>query len=204
MIAIIDYGMGNTGSVSHSLEHLGANHLVTKNIEELVKADAYIFPGVGAFPKAMENIIKLNILDVLNEQVLIKKKPFFGICLGMQLLAKDSIEHRLCDGFGWIDGHVKKINTDNNLSIPHVGWNNIVYNENDPMYHRVNQNSDFYFDHSYYLECDINLVNGWAKYSSSFVASIRKDNIFATQFHPEKSQRNGLKLIRNFLNYTYK
>lgn len=201
-IMIIDYGMGNVGSVAHALEYLNGRYFVSNRKDDLSKADAFILPGVGAFPAAMNNLKKLDIIEELNEQVLVKGRPFFGICLGMQLLAKDSVEQGFTAGLGWIDGHVLLMEPRGNLRIPHVGWNNLRLHHEHRLFRRIDDGAHFYFDHSFHLQCNGDLVVASCAYGNEFVAAIHKDNIFATQFHPEKSQRNGLKMLRNFLNYT--
>ena len=200
-IMIIDYGMGNVGSVAHALDHLGGNYFVSSNSDDLTKADAYILPGVGAFSAAMENLRKLNLTDELCRQVVDKKKAFFGICLGMQLLAKDSTEQGFAKGLGWINGHVLLMEPKGALCVPHVGWNNTRFKQDHRFFCRVDQGTHFYFDHSYHLQCDKDLVVATCQYGNEYVAAIHQDNIFATQFHPEKSQISGLKILRNYLNY---
>lgn len=192
--------MGNVGSVESAINFLDRKCIISNNIEEILEADGYILPGVGAFPEAMKNLKRLDLIEVLSEEVINKKKPFFGICLGMQLLAKDSIEQGLSEGLGWIDGHVKALDLNNNYKVPHVGWNNVEFDSELPLFARIEENSHFYFDHSFHLECDKKLITSTCNYGKKYVASIQKENIFATQFHPEKSQRNGLKMLRNFLN----
>ncbi len=199
-IAIINYGMGNIGSVSSGLEYLGVKHFIANNKSDLEKADAYILPGVGAFKKAMDNLHKLDFVGTLSEQVLGEKKPILGICLGMQLLAQDSEELGFTEGLGWIDGHVYDFKNENNIRIPHVGWNNILIKNKITLFERVENDAHFYFDHSLHLDCDDDIVIASCEYGGKFVAAIQKDNIMATQFHPEKSQRNGLKFLRNFTN----
>lgn len=200
-IMIIDYGMGNVGSVAHALDYLGGNYFISSKTNDLTKAEAYILPGVGAFSAAMENLKKLNLIDELSRQVMDKKKAFFGICLGMQLLAKDSVEQGFANGLGWINGHVLLIEPKITLRVPHVGWNNPRYKQGHLLFQRIDHGAHFYFDHSYHLQCDKSLIIATCEYGERYVAAIHQDNIFATQFHPEKSQRNGLKMLRNYLNY---
>jgi glutamine amidotransferase len=200
-IAVINYGMGNIGSVCHALDFLGESYFASGEKKALADADAYILPGVGAFGAAMENLAKLDIIDTLTGQVIKSGKPFFGICLGMQLLGKDSVELGFHKGLGWIDARVLALKPIGNLRVPHVGWNNIKIYKKDPLYTNLDEMSHFYFDHSFYVECDNSLVSATFEYGVTFAASLQKDNIFATQFHPEKSQRSGLKMLRNFLNH---
>ena len=200
-ILIIDYGMGNLKSVFNALVFLGYKATIGHRIEQIRKADGYILPGVGAFAEAMESLQKLDIIESLRPQVLQNKKPFLGICLGLQLLAKSSEEKGYHSGFGWIPGCVRKVDIDDQLRLPHVGWNEVKFNDNAVLFKNLKQESSFYFDHSYQLCCESDLITGFCDYGEKIIASIQKGNIFATQFHPEKSQVNGLKLLRNFLNY---
>jgi imidazole glycerol-phosphate synthase subunit HisH len=200
-IAIINYGMGNIGSVANAIGRLGAKYIVSGNREDLSRCDAFILPGVGAFPAAMKNLRKLDLLTELTEQVMIKKKPILGICLGMQLLAEDSVEQEFCLGFGWMKGHVRALDASKGHRIPHVGWNNIEILEKEPLFSRIDREAQFYFDHCFHLSCNGDGIAASCEYGSTFVAAIHQENIFATQFHPEKSQRSGLKVLRNFLNF---
>ena len=200
-ILLIDYGMGNIGSVSNALDYLGCRYTVSNKKEDIRHADAFILPGVGAFPAAMENLGKLDLVEDLTEQVMTNKKPFLGICLGMQLVARDSVEQHFSSGLGWIDGHVLAVKPSDNLSVPHVGWNNVHITDKDTIFSGLSDDAHFYFDHCFHLQCDSSLVAATSEYGGTFTAAIHKENIFATQFHPEKSQRNGLKLLRNFLNF---
>lgn len=199
-IVIIDYGMGNLRSVSKAINFLGYSTIITENANEIDSADAIILPGVGAFGQAMKNLSSLHIIPSLTENVIIKKKPFLGICLGMQLIALDSTEMGNNKGLGWLDAKVEAINADN-ITLPHVGWNDIKIVRQVPLFHKLNDKSNFYFDHTYHFICDESYVSSYTFYGINIVSSIQKDNIFATQFHPEKSQTLGLKLIRNFLNF---
>lgn len=200
-IMIINYGMGNIGSVANALNALGSNYFISGRKEDLYQAGAYILPGVGAFPAAMQNLQKLALIDELTEQTLVKGKPFLGICLGMQLLAKDSMEQEYSTGLGWIDGHVLKLEPSDGLRIPHVGWNNVTFSQRIPLFGKIAGDSHFYFDHSFHFRCAEEIISATCDYGGIWVAAIQSKNVFATQFHPEKSQRNGLKLLRNFLNF---
>ncbi len=201
-IAIVDFGMGNLAYRAHALMALNANHITSHNLSELAQADALILPGVGAFPQAMRNLKARGLDQFLHEHVLGQQKPFLGICLGMQLLARDSQEQELTAGLGWIDGHVVKLCAKRDLAVPHVGWNNISFQKNEPMFQHINTDPHYYFDHSFHmLSAEQDIIVAACEYGENIVSAIRKNNIFATQFHPEKSQKNGLKLIRNFLNF---
>ncbi len=200
MIVVISYGMGNAGSVAHALDYLGGDYVISGDRNDLKTADAVIFPGVGSFPAAMENLKQLDLLEELHRQVMVNRKPFFGICLGMQLLASDSTEGGHHTGLGWIDGHVTTL-AGRGLRVPHVGWNNVQLTQQSVLFERIDSPAHFYFDHSFHLQCDRSLCLATSEFGETLTAAIQQDNIFATQFHPEKSQRNGLKMLRNFLDY---
>jgi imidazole glycerol-phosphate synthase subunit HisH len=199
-VMIIDCGISNVGSVAHALDILGGEYCISDKKGDVERSDAFVLPGVSAFAAAMENLRKLDIIDALEKQVLAKKRPFLGICVGMQLLALDSVEGGFHSGLGWINGHVVALKPGANLRVPHVGWNNVKFDRASCFFQRVDEDAHFYFDHSFHLQCDEGLVVSTYEYGSTQVAAIQKENIFATQFHPEKSQRNGLKILRNFLN----
>lgn len=198
MISIIDYGMGNVASVQKALNFLNLESIVTADFGQIDKSEYIILPGVGSFLQAMRNL-KSKGLDVfLNEQVIGKKKKFLGICLGMQLLAETGTEPYNNPGLGWIKGTVNKIEGIP-LRIPHMGWNNI--NVKIDQYFVNIPTSDFYFIHSYHLvPDDKSIIAATVDYGMEVVASIQQDNIFATQFHPEKSQGAGLSVLKTFFN----
>mgnify|MGYP001611717089 CR=1 FL=1 len=200
-LVIVDYGMGNLGSVHNALRFLGQPARVTSDPREVKVADACILPGVGAFGEAMMRLNQLGLVDALTEHALGRRKPFLGICLGMQLLAQDSREHGFHRGLGWIEGHVRPILPGVGVRVPHVGWSETDFDGNDPLFRHIEPGACFYFDHSFYLECDRPLVVARCRYGVEIATVVRRDNIVATQFHPEKSQRAGLKLLRNFLNF---
>lgn len=196
MIAIIDYGMGNLASVEKSLNYLGFENVITQDSNEIKEASAIILPGVGSFQQGMNNLEKLQLIPILSDQVIEEKKPFLGICLGMQLLLERGSEPTNCRGLGWIKGSVNKIEN-REAPVPHLGWNR-VYPSNDSM-SSDSIDHNYYFIHSYHVTLeddmdDISLVD----YEFPMVASFRKDNIYATQFHPEKSQRAGLELLKKY------
>jgi len=200
-IVIVDYGIGNTHSVSNSIQHLGYRNLRISDKESILdEADVLILPGVGAFEECANNLRERGLDSILNEQVLVQKKPILGICVGMQLLASVSEEMGLHDGLNWIPGRVKKLTIPQPLAVPHVGWNDVINKENNLLFARNDQNANFYFDHSYYFDCDEKYVAGYCDYGIKVTAAVQKDNIFGVQFHPEKSQTNGLKLFRSFFN----
>ncbi|MBI5412974.1 imidazole glycerol phosphate synthase subunit HisH [Candidatus Peregrinibacteria bacterium] len=204
MIAIIDYGMGNLRSIAKAIEYVGGHVLVTDKVNDIKKADKIILPGIGAFRDGIAEL-KKNGLDLeLKESIIEKGKPFLGICLGMQMLAKRSYEFGEFDGLGFIDAEVVHFNYDvlNGLKVPHVGWNDVIFNGSHILFRGIPDSCDFYFVHSYHLvPSNKMLVAATCNYGVDFVAAIHKDNIFATQFHPEKSQKYGLKFLENFINW---
>lgn len=200
-ILIIDYGVGNDQSVMNALKFLGYDFLVSNKKEDILSSSAYILPGVGAFNEAMANLNNLGIIDLLKEQILKGGKPILGICLGFQILAESSEENGLHNGLGLIKGRVVRFKAKKGFRIPHVGWNTLKIIKENPLFLKLQGNPSFYFDHSYHLECDKSYVSAECFYGENVVAAVQKDNIFGVQFHPEKSQNNGLKLFRSFFNY---
>jgi glutamine amidotransferase len=198
-VAIIDYGMGNVASVEKAINFLGVSSIITKDKIEIESADFIILPGVGAFNQGMINLQESGLVELLNLEVMDKKKPFMGICLGMQLLAEKGYEPKPCKGLGWIEGEVKRID-EPGRSIPHLGWNEISTKENSLI--SEFDKKDFYFIHSYHFDVkNPIMVVATVKYGNDYVAAIQKDNIFAAQFHPEKSQTSGLALLNNFFEF---
>ena len=196
MVAIVDYGMGNVASVQKALNFLNIKNVITNEHSVIKNSKGILLPGVGSFAQGMNNLIERNLVDLLTEEVVIKKKPFLGICLGMQLIMETGNEPYECKGLGWINGEVKKFEL-LDLNIPHMGWNSIQVLNNK--YFNKLENSDFYFIHSYHVMTSNNQdVAATVNYGFDVVASVQKDNIFATQFHPEKSQAAGLSLLKNF------
>lgn len=200
-IVIIDYGVGNIHSVANALTFLGYDVSVSRDKRDIREASCLILPGVGAFQEGMKNLQKLNLINTLNEAVLVKKKPFLGICLGMQLLADSSEEGGFHQGLGWIKGKVVKFSEEKTPRIPHVGWNTLAIKKRKPLFERSVQAANFYFDHSYYFDCPKPSVLATCTYGITFAAAVGQDNIYGVQFHPEKSQTNGLKLLRSFFNH---
>lgn len=204
MIAIIDYGMGNLHSVHNALKSMGFDSIVTSDKNDIYRAKGVILPGVGAFPDCMDNLKKLGLIEVIKEIIL--KKPFLGICLGLQLLFQESEEFGPVEGLKVFNGKVKKFPDDmkvhdERLKIPHMGWNTIKIKAETPFLKGIPDNTYFYFVHSYYVVCEDNLVSTITDYGISFVSSIYwEDTLFACQFHPEKSQKYGLKILENFAN----
>lgn len=203
MIAIIDYGMGNLRSVANALNFIGADFLITHDKDLLKQADRIILPGVGSFGDGIENLKSLNLDDVLREEVLVHQKPLLGICLGMQMLAEKGYEGGEHQGLGLIKGVVQKLEAQSRgLRVPHVGWDDITYKKGGSLFCQISDHADFYFVHSYYLVCDdITDILATCLYGLEFVVAIQHENIFATQFHPEKSQENGLRVLMNFVDY---
>jgi len=200
-IVIVDYGVGNTLSVFNAIKQLGYHVAVSKDASDIDNAAALVLPGVGAFEAAMNNIRKYHLDEMLNEQVLVKQKPIIGICLGMQLMATTSEENGIHNGLNWIPGNVIKLDLPREFSVPHVGWNDLTIHKKDPVFARVDEKPHYYFDHSYHYNCDQQHIAAVTEYGGkSVVSAIKKDNIHGVQFHPEKSQNNGLKLFRGFFN----
>lgn len=200
MIVIIDYDMGNVGSVKNALRFLGAEVMVSRAPEDIKKAMHIILPGVGAFGDGIKKLNEFNLPNILQEEVLDKKKPFLGICLGMQMLAESGEEGGIHKGLGWIKGNTRRfrINEDK-FRLPHVGWNDVISQGRATLFREITTPT-FYFVHSYFLEpSEENVVAAVCDYGETFSAAIEKDNIFGVQFHPEKSQKDGLALLRNFL-----
>lgn len=201
-IVIINYNMGNLRSVQKAFEKVGYEATITNDIDIIKSANKIVLPGVGAFKDGMKNLKNLNLISVLNDEILNNKKPFLGICLGMHLLATKSYENVETDGLGWIKAEVVKFdfrNTINKLKVPHVGWNNVSLKNKSLLYNGISNNSDFYFVHSYHLKTNENIITSTTDYGFDFISSIHKKNIYACQFHPEKSQTFGLKIIENFI-----
>lgn len=197
MIAIVDYGMGNVRSVINALKLLGAEPTLTAREDDFESASHIILPGVGAFPDGMKGLLERNLIDPLRAQVLEKKKPFLGICLGMQLLATSGEEGGVHGGLGWIDGVCRRLKVDESqYRLPHIGWNDVTLEESPLGPARQN---DFYFVHSYVLDTDFSQVIGQCDYGETFAAVVHKENIFGVQFHPEKSQDSGLELLKRFI-----
>ena len=201
MIAVVDYGLGNVRSVVGAVKKVGFDPLLTADLDELSRADKLILPGVGAFGDGMNNLKELGLTDILDDLVLQKKKPILGICLGAQLLSKVSYEFGTHEGLGWIDAEVTRfIPQGDEIRIPHVGWNDFQKTRDSVLTEGIADDALFYYVHSYHIKCaDPSVVAGTCSYGITFTAAIIQDNIYATQFHPEKSQIAGLKMLQNFL-----
>jgi imidazole glycerol-phosphate synthase subunit HisH len=200
-IAIIDTGTGNLSSVYNTLYKLDTNPVIVNSPKQVLEAEKIILPGVGHFEKAMNNLKLMNLYHVLQETVLIKKKPILGICLGMQLMARGSEEGNAA-GFSWIDDNVIRFRIKNRLKykVPQAGWNTVTTYHPNSLFKKINNHSEFYFLHSYHYEAkDGAHLVGVTEYEYSFVSAIEKENIFGTQFHPEKSHDAGMQLLNNFI-----
>jgi len=196
-VAIVDYGMGNLASVRNALLFMGLPARICADADDLARADAFILPGVGAFGEAMEQLARRRLIAPLERHVVGRGKPLLGICLGMQLLAERSFEHGTHKGLGWFPGEVLRLPDD--VVVPHVGWSEVVPVRPDPLFEGIEREGCFYFDHSYHLVTDAESVTATVELGGPRIAAVRRKNIFACQFHPEKSQRSGLKLLRNFV-----
>lgn len=200
-IVLVDYGVGNTHSVSNAIQYLGYKKIIISDKESVIKsADVLILPGVGAFEACASSLRIRNLDKILGEEVLVSKKPILGICVGMQLMADYSEENGLHNGLNWIPGRVKKLELPDSYSVPHVGWNNITIKKKDTLFDRNENDSNFYFDHSYYFDCEEKYISAYCEYGIKVTAAVQSENIFGVQFHPEKSQTNGLKMLRSFFN----
>jgi imidazole glycerol-phosphate synthase subunit HisH len=198
-IALIDYGMGNIRSIKNALLHIGDFQIdVTDNPEMIQAANCIILPGVGAFPDAMKNLRDRNLIGLLNDQVLTKKKPLLGICLGMQLLFSSSTEGGDNKGLDWIPGVVERIDL-KNYRVPHVGWNDLHLQQSSSIFENLGYDKNFYFVHSYHVACPGKFVSATFEYGQEFTAAVQKDNIIGMQFHPEKSQQNGMQVLKQFI-----
>ena len=201
MIVIIDYGMGNLRSVQKKLAQAGVYSEISSDIKTIARADKLILPGVGNFAKGVKNLKQYGLWDLINSKVLFEKTPILGICLGMQIMATHSEEGDE-EGFGWIDANVVRFRIDDKLKhkVPHIGWNTAYVHRSSPLWKELSNESMFYFVHSYHIIChNKEDVLTTSEYEYSFVSAIQKDNIYGTQFHPEKSYSWGEELFKNFV-----
>lgn len=198
MIAIIDYGAGNIQSVSKALAHIGCEAFITRDKDKILKADGAVLPGVGSFGDTMDTMIEYGIKDTVIEYTK-SGKPFLGICLGLQLLFPKSEESPDANGLGIFDGSITKIPSGEGLKIPHIGWNSLDIKKSDGLFKGIGKNPYVYFVHSYFLTAsDKSIVSAQTEYGVTIDAAVEKGNVYATQFHPEKSGETGLKILRNF------
>ena len=199
-VAVVDYGMGNLRSVAKALEVVGFPEVsVTSSKEDILSSDAVVFPGQGAFRKAMENLKSLGLIEVLKE-VILSQKPFFGICLGLQLLFERSHEHGITPGLGILPGEVRLLPT--SVKLPHIGWNQVRISRDSSLFRGIEDGEYFYFVHSYcVVPQDERVIASVTDYGTDFVSAIERENLWAVQFHPEKSQKKGLAILKNFLEF---
>ena len=201
MIVVVDYGLGNLGSIANMLKKIGAHAVVSSDPAVVEKADKLILPGVGAFDAGMKNLETRGLIPLLNYRVLEQKTPILGVCLGMQLLCKRSEEGQL-PGLGWLDAEVIRFKFDGNianLKIPHMGWNTLAVRQPHPLFADLEAENRFYFVHSYHVVCaDMGNVLTQTNYGFDFASAVVKDNIMGVQFHPEKSHKFGMRLYKNF------
>jgi imidazole glycerol-phosphate synthase subunit HisH len=197
-ICILDYGSGNVRSVYNILSFLDFQVKISNNINVIRNASHLILPGVGSFGAAMKRINEIIPLDVVEQEVLVKGKPFLGICVGLQVLANKGLEHEENDGLGWISGSVNKL-VAKKEPLPHIGWNDIMIRKPSRLFEGLEENQDFYFVHSYAITTDEQNVLSETVYEEAFCSSICRDNIYGVQFHPEKSQKAGQQVFNNFL-----
>jgi len=204
MIAVIDYGMGNIGSIVNMIRKCGAEPLITRERQVLEKADQLILPGVGSFDHCMNRLREAGLIDLLNDRILKDRIPILGICLGMQLFSRSS-EEGPGPGLGWIAGKTVRFQLDQHpgLKVPHMGWNDVRWKKEGLLVKGMGSESSFYFVHSYHVVCDEpDDTLGTTIHGYEFTSAIERDNVFATQFHPEKSHKFGFQIIKNFLDVT--
>jgi len=204
MIIIVDYGMGNLLSVKNALDYLGENSEICASPEPILRAEKIILPGVGSFPDCMKNLKEKGFVDALKHKVLEKKTPILGICLGMQVMATTGYEMGTTQGLDWFDAEVIKMKpTNSKIKIPNIGWETVSYQPDNHLLRNFKKNPDFYFVHSYYMNCaDDNDVTSWYYLDNQQItSSVQKENIFGAQFHPEKSSDFGREVLINFIEY---
>tara|TARA_B100001027_G_scaffold124073_1_gene85718 strand:- start:2607 stop:3233 length:627 start_codon:yes stop_codon:yes gene_type:complete len=204
-VTIVDYNSGNISSVINSFDEVAKNKVnieVTSDLNKIKSSDKIVLPGQGSFKSCVEALNSISgLIDALNEFVITNKKPLLGICVGLQMFADIGYEETKTKGLGWISGKVSKIDNQNGkFKLPHIGWNQIKIVKNSKIFKDIENNSHMYFVHSYeFVPNDKNVISATTDYSSNIVCSVEKENIFGTQFHPEKSDRIGLKIINNFI-----
>jgi len=205
-VTIVDYNSGNISSVINSFREVAENNVkieVTSDLDHIKSSDKIVLPGQGSFKSCVDALNKINGLkDILNEFVFLNKKPLLGICVGLQMFADIGYEENETKGLGWISGKVSKINNqDGKYKLPHIGWNQINIIKQSKIFDGIKNNSHMYFVHSYeFIPEDKDVITATTDYSSNIVCSVQKENIFGAQFHPEKSDKIGLKMIKNFIN----
>jgi imidazole glycerol-phosphate synthase subunit HisH len=203
MITVIDYKTGNLGSIQNILRRIGEESIITSDKDEVAKAAKIILPGVGAFDTGMRNLAELDLIDVLNRKVIEEKTPVLGICLGMQLLSKGSEEGELA-GLGWINAETIRFRFENTLEykIPHMGWNFIRQSKASRLFDNMYPEARFYFVHSYFFRAENpEDILATTSYETKFTSAVERGNILGVQFHPEKSHKFGMKLLKNFVDF---
>ena len=203
MITIIDYKTGNLGSIQNILKRIGEKSIITTDKNEIATAKKLILPGVGAFDTGMGNLKALDLVDILNQKVLIEKTPVLGICLGMQILSKNS-EEGLLPGLGWINGEARRFKfvDTSEYKIPHMGWNYVRQHKASNLFKDMSSEDRFYFVHSFFFKADDESdILASSTYEIEFTSAIEKGNILGVQFHPEKSHKFGMQLLKNFVDY---
>lgn len=202
MIAIIDYDAGNIKSVEKALQYLGEETVITRDAETILNADGVILPGVGAFGDAMEKLNSYGLVSVIRECVE-RKIPFLGVCLGLQLMFESSEESPGVEGLSLLKGKIVRIPSDGGLKVPHIGWNSLKFPNEGKLFKGLAEDTYVYFVHSYYLQAEEEeIVKATTEYGTLIHASVEKDNVFACQFHPEKSSEAGMQILRNFIEVT--
>jgi imidazole glycerol-phosphate synthase subunit HisH len=205
-VTIVDYNSGNISSVINSFKEVAKENIqieVTSNLDKIKSSDKIVLPGQGSFKSCVDSLNSIDgLVDTLNEITIINKKPLLGICVGFQMFADIGFEEIETQGLGWISGKVSKIDNQNGkFKLPHIGWNELNIVKDSTIFKDIKNKSHMYFVHSYeFIPKDKNVISATTDYSSSIVCSVEKENIFGTQFHPEKSDKEGLKIIENFLN----
>ena len=200
MIAIIDYDAGNIKSVEKAFEALGEEIVITRDRETIINAHGVVLPGVGAFGDAMEKLKEYQLVDTIHE-VVSKEIPCLGMCLGLQLMFESSEESPGVEGLGILKGKIVRIPEGEGIKVPHIGWNNLTYPNSGRLFKGIAENSFVYFVHSYYLQAqDPSIVKAVAEYGVEIHASVEQGNVFACQFHPEKSSTVGMQILQNFIN----
>lgn len=202
MIAIIDYDAGNIKSVEKAMEYLGAEVIVTRDAQKILNADGVILPGVGAFGDAMCKLEEYGLIPVIHECAR-RQIPFMGICLGLQLMFESSEESPGIEGLHLLDGAIRRIPTDGQLKVPHIGWNDLHFPKQSRLFTGIPERAYVYFVHSYYLQAaDVETVAATTEYGTLIHAAVEQGNLFACQFHPEKSSEVGMRILRNFIQIT--
>tara|TARA_B100001996_G_scaffold22239_1_gene17665 strand:+ start:1883 stop:2497 length:615 start_codon:yes stop_codon:yes gene_type:complete len=199
-ICILDYGIGNTKSIMNILTSISIPSILTNNKEEIEKSSHYILPGVGSYKDAINQFKKIIPITTLENEIFKKKKPLMGICVGMQMMSTSGHEFEKINGLNWIEGKVIKMKTKKS-PLPHVGWNNVKQKKSSPIFDKIENDSDFYFLNSYCFQVhNDEFIIGNTNYDNEFISAIQCDNLFGVQFHPEKSQKKGKLMLKNFFN----